>query len=75
MIATAVGGIPEIFGADSPALVQPDADELAAKMAFALQEPEKFRALMPAQADLKSRFGADVMAARIEAAYRGALAA
>jgi glycosyltransferase involved in cell wall biosynthesis len=75
MIATAVGGIPEIFGADSPALVQPDADDLAAKMAFALQESEKFRALMPAQADLKSRFGADVMAARIEAAYRGALAA
>ncbi len=75
MIATAVGGIPEIFGADSPALVQPEAGGLAAKMAFAAREPDSFLVLMPAQSDLKSRFGADVMAGRIEAAYRGALTA
>ena len=43
MIATAVGGIPEIFGAGSPALVQPDAGELAAKMSEALRDPDGFR--------------------------------
>ena len=31
MIASAVGGIPEIFGPDSPALVRPDAGEIAAR--------------------------------------------
>lgn len=74
MIATAVGGIPEIFGADSPALVKPDPAELAHKMAFALSDPAAYRALMPGIAALKSRFGADVMAKAIEQAYFAALA-
>ncbi|MGN6305847.1 MAG: glycosyltransferase family 4 protein, partial [Mesorhizobium sp.] len=74
MIATAVGGIPEIFGADSPALVKPDPAELAHKMAFALSDPTAYRALMPSIAALKSRFGADVMAKAIEQAYFAALA-
>jgi glycosyltransferase involved in cell wall biosynthesis len=74
MIATAVGGIPEIFGADSPALVRPDAEELAAKIAFALDDPAAFESAMPGLPELKARFGADVMAAEVEAAYRGALA-
>ena len=47
MIATAVGGIPEIFGAGSPALVRPDAGELAAKMSEALADPAAFAGLMP----------------------------
>ena len=46
-------------------------DRLA--MAFALREPERFDAFMPTLADLRGRFGADVMAARIEDAYRSTL--
>jgi glycosyltransferase involved in cell wall biosynthesis len=73
MIATAVGGIPEIFGAGSPVLVRPDAGELSAKMSEALANPQTFAGLMPDAADLKARFGADVMAAQIEKAYFSAL--
>jgi glycosyltransferase involved in cell wall biosynthesis len=73
IIATAVGGIPEIFGAGSQALVQPDVGELAGKMAEALADPAAFKALMPGVADLKSRFGAEIMAADIEKAYFSAL--
>ncbi len=73
MIATAVGGIPEIFGKDSPALVAPFAPALAEKMAAALADPVAFRARMPSPAALSCRFGIGVMAARIEAIYRAAL--
>ena len=73
MIATAVGGVPEIFGAASPALVRADAAEVAAKMAFALADLDAYQALMPDMATLKSRFGADVMAKAIEQAYFAAL--
>ncbi len=73
MIATAVGGIPEIFGAGSAAVVRPDAGELAAIMADALADPAAFSAKMPDAAELKARFGADVMAAEIEKAYFAAL--
>ena len=75
MIATAVGGIPEILGADCPALVTPEPEKLAASMVFAMNEPDRFQAFMPTRDELKSRFGADVMAAHVVAAYRGALAA
>lgn len=74
MIATAVGGIPEIFGADSPALIRPDPLQLADKIAEALADPAAYRKLMPDRADLEARFGADVMAAEIEKAYFAALA-
>ena len=47
MIASAVGGIPEIFGPGSPALVRPDAGEIAAAMANAVADIAKYRALMP----------------------------
>lgn len=73
MIATAVGGIPEIFGAGSPALIRPDPVELADKMSQALADPIAYRKLMPDAASLKARFGADVMAAEIEKAYFAAL--
>ena len=73
MIATAVGGIPEIFGAGSPATVRPDAGELAARMAEALADPASFAAKMPDVTELRARFGADVMAAEIEKAYFAAL--
>lgn len=74
MIATAVGGIPEIFGLDSPVLVRPKADEIATRMIAAIEDPETFKAQMPSLRELRSRFGADVMAARIEEAYLAALA-
>ncbi|WP_371832886.1 glycosyltransferase family 4 protein [Mesorhizobium koreense] len=73
MIATAVGGIPEIFGANSSALVRPDADELAERMASAICDPIRFRSSMPSEADLRARFGGDVMARAIEEAYFAAL--
>ena len=73
MIATAVGGIPEIFGADSPAIVRPDAAEIAGKMAEALCDPAAFAAIMPDAANLRSRFGTDAMSAEIEKAYLTAL--
>ena len=73
MIATAVGGIPEIFGSGSPALIRPDPVELADKMRQALADADAYRKLMPAGASLKARFGVDVMAADIEKAYFAAL--
>ncbi|MBN9221955.1 MAG: glycosyltransferase family 4 protein [Mesorhizobium sp.] len=73
MIATAVGGIPEIFGPGSPALIRPDAVELAGKMSEALADLVAYSRLMPDGADLRARFGADVMAAEIEKAYFAAL--
>ncbi|TGS15165.1 glycosyltransferase family 1 protein [Mesorhizobium sp. M2E.F.Ca.ET.209.01.1.1] len=73
MIATAVGGIPEIFGEGSPALIRPDPVELAGKMKTALGERDAYREMMPQTGELKTRFGADVMAAQIEKAYFGAL--
>ncbi len=75
MVATTVGGIPEIFGPDSPALVRPDARLLANRMAMALVEPLRFAREMPSAESLRSRFGADVMAAAVEQAYRTVLAA
>lgn len=74
MIASAVGGIPEIFGAGSPALVQPDAGEISEKMDKALTDLDAYRLAMPETSELKSRFGAGVMAAEIEKAYFAALA-
>ncbi|WP_184870833.1 glycosyltransferase [Mesorhizobium sangaii] len=73
MIATSVGGIPEIFGSGSPALIRPDPVELADKVRQALGDLAAYRKLMPDGASLKARFGADVMAADIEKAYFAAL--
>lgn len=73
MIASAVGGIPEILGADSPALVPPDPEAMAARMADAVAQPFAFKAAMPSGDALRARFGADVMAREILAAYRAAI--
>lgn len=73
MIATAVGGIPEIFGEGSPALIRPDPGELAGKMGTALGDRDAYRKMMPQLGELKARFGADVMATEIEKAYFAAL--
>ena len=42
-------------------------------MSEALADPAAFAGLMPDVAELKARFGADVMAAEIEKAYFSAL--
>ncbi len=73
MIATSVGGIPEIFGSGSPALIRPDPVALADKVSQALGDLAAYRKLMPDGASLKARFGADVMAADIEKAYFAAI--
>ncbi|MGX5803562.1 glycosyltransferase [Bradyrhizobium sp. Arg314] len=73
MIATAVGGIPEIFGEGSPALIRPDPGELAGKMGTAFGDRDAYRKVMPQTDELKARFGADVMADEIEKAYFAAL--
>ncbi|ESZ07744.1 glycosyltransferase [Mesorhizobium sp. M1060] len=73
MIATAVGGIPEIFGEGSPALIRPDPRQLGDKVGEALRDLDAYRRVMPDTASLKARFGADVMAAEIEKAYFAAL--
>lgn len=73
MIASAVGGIPEIFQGHPEPLVRPDANEIAQRMRLALLEPERFRALMPSRETLRARFSAAVMARGIEEAYRASL--
>lgn len=74
MIASAVGGIPEIFAPGSPALVEPSVDAVAAAITAALGDEALFASHMPTRDELKARFGADVMAAKIEAAYHASLA-
>lgn len=69
MIATSVGGIPEIFPAGSPALVRPDAGDIARVMVEAASNPPHYRETMPSGSDLRSRFSAAVMARHIEQAY------
>lgn len=73
MIASAVGGIPEIFAPGSPALIEPTVDSLASAMEKAIGDEAGFAVLMPPRDELKARFGADVMAANVEKAYRASL--
>jgi glycosyltransferase involved in cell wall biosynthesis len=73
MIATSVGGIPEIFDPGSPALVRPDADDLARAMANAANDLPGYRSQMPSLDELRARFSATVMAKHIEDAYFGVL--
>ena len=69
MIATSVGGVPEIFPAGSPALARPDAGEIAARMEKFVADPAAWQALMPTTGALKGKFGVDVMARAIEREY------
>ena len=77
MIATRVGGIPEIFGPDTTDLVSPgDAAALAAAITARLREPDAARA---AASRLHARVGAHFCAAAMTdavlAAYSDAMAA
>lgn len=73
LIATAVGGIPEIFGRHSPAPVSPSVSAIAEQMAAAVRDEEAYRKLMPSCAELRSRFEACAMAEQIDAVYREVL--
>jgi glycosyltransferase involved in cell wall biosynthesis len=73
MIASAVGGIPEILGRDSAALAEPSVASLADRMAQAATDGAALAAAMPKAAELRARFSATAMAIQIEAAYREAL--
>lgn len=70
MIATAVGGIPEIFAGRTDLLIRPDATQMAGRMCEALADETAYARRMPPSAELRQRFGADVMARDIEAIYR-----
>jgi glycosyltransferase involved in cell wall biosynthesis len=75
VIASRVGGIPEILGNDSEALVEPGrADLLGAVMAKALSDPDWSRRTMPRPDSFHSRFSAVVMANELEALYRAQFA-
>jgi glycosyltransferase involved in cell wall biosynthesis len=77
IVATRVGGVPEIFGPRADELVPPgDADALAAAMARLLADPQ--RAARDAQARrawLLPRFNIDVMQEQIGKLYRHVLGA
>ncbi len=70
VIASRVGGIPEILGADSAALVEPgNPTALAGVMGLALTSPDWSKQTMPAGDSFQARFSASVMAAQVEDLY------
>ncbi|HCH72486.1 MAG TPA: glycosyl transferase [Ochrobactrum sp.] len=69
VIASNVGGIPEVFGPRSPALVEPEEEALADKMLGVADDPAAFRSAMPDAARLHERFSLQTMAHSIETIY------
>lgn len=69
VIASNVGGIPEVFGPRSPALVEPEEEALAHKMLGVADDPAAFRSAMPDEARLHERFSLQTMAHSIETIY------
>ena len=71
LIATRVGGIPEIFGRYADKLVTPgNVEELAAAMATAYQDPEAMRRRADGQRKcLSETFNVDLMNDRITSLY------
>ncbi|MCO5065765.1 MAG: glycosyltransferase family 4 protein [Rhizobiaceae bacterium] len=69
VIATKVGGIPEIMGADCPALVDPDSDSLSQRLVAFANDPDLLANAMPDEAELKQRFSLGSMARTIMTAY------
>ncbi|HXW25671.1 MAG TPA: glycosyltransferase family 4 protein [Xanthobacteraceae bacterium] len=74
MLATNVGGIPEIFGPQSPQLLPAgDAPALAAAITAALGDPAGIRAAAQAlKARVRGEFTAEAMGEAVLAAYRAA---
>ncbi|MBB5701507.1 glycosyltransferase involved in cell wall biosynthesis [Ochrobactrum daejeonense] len=69
VIASNVGGIPEVFGPNSPALVAPDEQALADKMMQVAADEAKFRSMMPDAARMRERFSLHSMAHSVETIY------
>jgi glycosyltransferase involved in cell wall biosynthesis len=76
LITTHVGGIPEVFGPQSPRLVPPgDTHALAQAISSALADPAAMRnEALTLRARVRAEFSAAVMADGVLAAYREALA-
>lgn len=75
VIATRVGGIPEVLGPGSPALTEPgNPQSLAAVMAQAINDPAWLRTMMPEPVAFKETFSASAMSASMLALYRDILA-
>jgi glycosyltransferase involved in cell wall biosynthesis len=75
VIASRVGGIPEVLGRNSIALAEPgDADSLAEVMAQAVSDPQWQQKVMPEPATFKETFSASVMASSLLRLYRDVLA-
>lgn len=72
VIATKVGGIPEIFAGTTETLVAPgDAGALARAMQAALDRPQEVRAEMEVRLKrIEAEFSLETMVGRIEALYR-----
>jgi len=69
IVATRVGGIPEILG--EAELVEPgNAEALAAAMAAALGDPDRAAKSAQRRDDVRRRFSVMLMAQKVEAAYR-----
>ena len=72
LIATRVGGIPEIFGADSGRLIPPEnAPALAAAIATTLDDPQESRQFaQELRKRVREAFSAQLMVEQVLAAYR-----
>jgi len=73
LIATRVGGIPEIFGAESEAMCDPSAASLAQPMAKAFAEEAHWKNMMPSETILKGQFSIETMAGKISGIYHQSL--
>lgn len=74
VLATNVGGIPEIFDREPQLLIKPDsATALERAMLDALKAPPEDQILVERAQYLKTRFGVEVMADSVEAAYHACL--
>lgn len=74
VIASRVGGIPEVLGTDSEALAIPgDAADLSRIMAASLGDPGWQARVMPRADDFRSRFSASIMARDMLDLYRDIL--
>lgn len=69
LIATRVGGIPEIFGDGAATLCDASLPSLAGRMDDALSDPVALAAAMPEPTALRGRFSVEAMADAISAVY------
>jgi glycosyltransferase involved in cell wall biosynthesis len=69
VIASRIGGIPEILGEASPALVRPEVESLSDRMVTAINDLASFQQLLPVPQVLRQTFSVENMATRLEAEY------